>query len=300
MTLKVKLGIFLLSVASLSLLWRSDFTQRLQLRYNDTCPCEVCFSSHHTMLNHHLRRSVKPFLSANTSVSEETFQWWKRLQKEKHKFTYFKSTLDKLFKIISPIPDLIKPSPDKCRTCAVVGNSVNLKGSHYGPLIDFQDIVIRMNYAKIKGYEEDVGTRTTHHVMYPESAVDLDNSTHLVLFPFKVLDLQWVMKAITMGFYGRSYAPIKTKIKANKDLVMVLNPAFMRYVHEIWLKKKGNYPSTGFMAFIFALHICDEVCLLGNFQHPGRVQADKPQNNSTVDNQSGSLDKEINGSSVKL
>ncbi|XP_038148298.1 CMP-N-acetylneuraminate-beta-galactosamide-alpha-2,3-sialyltransferase 1-like isoform X2 [Cyprinodon tularosa] len=203
MTLKVKLGIFLLSVASLSLLWRSDFTQRLQLRYNDTCPCEVCFSSHHTMLNHHLRRSVKPFLSANTSVSEETFQWWKRLQKEKHNFTYFKSTLDKLFKIISPIPDLIKPSPDKCRTCAVVGNSVNLKGSHYGPLIDFQDIVIR------------------------------------------------------------SYAPIKTKIKANKDLVMVLNPAFMRYVHEIWLKKKGNYPSTGFMAFIFALHICDEVHVFG-------------------------------------
>lgn len=97
----------------------------------------------------------------------------------------------------------------------MVGNSVNLQGSHYGPLIDFQDIIIRymsgscpfvlfrMNFAKIKGYETDVGTRTTHRVMYPESAVDLDNSTHLVLFPFKILDLEWLMKAVSTGFYGR-------------------------------------------------------------------------------------------------
>lgn len=61
----------------------------------------------------------------------------------------------------------------------------------------------RMNAAPIKGFESDVGTKTTHRVLYPESAVDLDHSTHLVLFPFKIQDLEWLIKAFTTGFFGR-------------------------------------------------------------------------------------------------
>jgi len=57
----------------------------------------------------------------------------------------------------------------------------------------------RMNQAPTSGFEEDVGARTTHHVMYPESAIDLDNATSLVLIPFKTLDLQWIISALTTG-----------------------------------------------------------------------------------------------------
>lgn len=46
---------------------------------------------------------------------------------------------------------------------------------------------------------------------------------------------------------------------------MVVNPAFMQYVHEFWLEKKGDYPSTGFMALILALHVCDEVSTFSSF-----------------------------------
>lgn len=56
-----------------------------------------------------------------------------------------------------------------------------------------------MNQALTDGFEEDVGARTTHHVMYPESARNLDNDTSLVLIPFKTLDLQWVISALTTG-----------------------------------------------------------------------------------------------------
>ncbi|KAM6941657.1 CMP-N-acetylneuraminate-beta-galactosamide-alpha-2,3-sialyltransferase 2-like [Lycodopsis pacificus] len=168
-----------------------------------------------------------------------------------------------MFQMFPASADVEASSPERCMTCAVVGNSGNLKKSHYGPLIDFQDVVIRINRGRTKGYEADVGTKTTHRVMYPESAVDLDDTTRLVLFPFKILDLDWVTKALSTGFSRSSYAPIKSKIKANKDLVMVLNPAFMRYVHDVWLQKKGKYPSTGFMSLVLALHICDEVHVFG-------------------------------------
>lgn len=57
----------------------------------------------------------------------------------------------------------------------------------------------RMNRAKIAGFELDVGMRTTHHFMYPESAVNLGPGVHLVLVPFKPLDLQWVASAFSTG-----------------------------------------------------------------------------------------------------
>ncbi|XP_056154766.1 CMP-N-acetylneuraminate-beta-galactosamide-alpha-2,3-sialyltransferase 1-like, partial [Lampris incognitus] len=157
----------------------------------------------------------------------------------------------------------LDPRPDRCRTCAVVGNSDNLKGSHYGPLIDINDVVIRMNAARTKGFEADVGSRTTLHAMYPESAVDLANTTHLVLFPYKTLDIQWLISAFTTGSITLTYTRVRARIKANKDLVMVLNPAFIKYVHDIWLEKHGKYPSTGILALILSLHICDEVNVFG-------------------------------------
>lgn len=60
-----------------------------------------------------------------------------------------------------------------------------------------------MNKAPTQGFEEDVGSRTTHHLMYPESAVHLDNDTFLVLIPFKTKDLQWLISAFTSGTVGR-------------------------------------------------------------------------------------------------
>ncbi|KAJ3609662.1 hypothetical protein NHX12_024178 [Muraenolepis orangiensis] len=60
-----------------------------------------------------------------------------------------------------------------------------------------------------------------------------------------------------------TYQSVKAKIKANKDLVMILNPEFMKYVYEIWLANNGSYPSTGFLGLMLAMHICDEVSVFG-------------------------------------
>jgi len=68
---------------------------------------------------------------------------WQRLQVDRRNFNAYKETVNKMFQMFPKNTEVEPPSRDRCRTCAVVGNSVNLKRSHYGPLIDFQDFVIR-------------------------------------------------------------------------------------------------------------------------------------------------------------
>lgn len=207
-----------------------------------------------------LLQAPELFLSTKYNLSEGDYSWWLGLQPQrKRSYSSYKQLLEKAFTMFPTGPEISRPSPDRCLTCALVGNSGNLNGSYYGPLIDFHDIVIRINSAQVKGYEKDVGTKTTHHVMYPVSATNISSSTHLILFAFKTSDLAWLINALTPKVEKGN----KTSLEANKDLVMILNPAFIKYVHHVWLKKVGMYPSTGFLTLILSLHICDELDVFG-------------------------------------
>ncbi|KAM3597116.1 uncharacterized protein V6R79_026317 [Siganus canaliculatus] len=208
-------------------------------------------------------KSIHPLMTRENSVlTDATFAWWQKLQRQS-KPAEFRSVVEKLFSIIPDVVLYKDTSPERCRSCAVVGNSGNLKGSKYGKIIDYNDFVIRMNNSPTKGFEEDVGSRTTHRTLYPESAVDLDNDTSLVLIPFKTLDLQWMVSALTTGTIRQTYRPVRAHIKANKDKVLIYSPAFFKYVYDSWLEGRGGYPSTGFLTLFFALHICDEVNVFG-------------------------------------
>ncbi|XP_061887256.1 CMP-N-acetylneuraminate-beta-galactosamide-alpha-2,3-sialyltransferase 1-like isoform X2 [Entelurus aequoreus] len=51
--------------------------------------------------------------------------------------------------------------------------------------------------------------------------------------------------------------------RGNKDLVMIVNPTFINYADQVWMKNKGYYPSTGFIVFVLSLQMCDEVSVFG-------------------------------------
>ncbi|CAL8238762.1 unnamed protein product, partial [Lota lota] len=231
-------------------LWPSFLLQDLR-----PCACNRCVTEDDDQwFTERFNTSLNPFLTQDNTLSENDFSWWKKLQQVNTNFLSYRMAEMKVFEIFPEQESFMDSRPDRCRTCAVVGNSVNLLGSHYGPLIDFHDVVIRFNTARTVGYEGDVGNKTTLHMMYPESAVDLDDNTHLMLFPFKTLDLQWLVSAFTT----KSVTRVKSTVKANQGLVKVLHPGFIKYVHEIWLEEKGKYPSTGFLGVVLAMHICDE------------------------------------------
>lgn len=135
--------------------------------------------------------------------------------------------MSEMFKVISSPTVDFRPLPSRCRSCAVVGNSGKLRHSGNGNLIDTHESVIRyvcvskctrltcpliilllifitfilhrMNKAVTRGFEKDVGNRTTHHFLYPESAVDVGHGVRLVLLPFKLRDLEWLTSALSTG-----------------------------------------------------------------------------------------------------
>ncbi|XP_061112019.1 CMP-N-acetylneuraminate-beta-galactosamide-alpha-2,3-sialyltransferase 1-like [Conger conger] len=241
------------------------------------CACSQCISveDEDPWFMGRFKKSIPPLMSKKNSIlSEGTYKWWQRLQTRPQPAANYKKAVERLFQIIPDKEHYMDSGPNRCRTCAVVGNSGNLKGSNYGSLIDSNDFVIRMNKAPTSGYEVDVGRRTTHRVMYPESATNLQNDTHLVLIPFKILDLQWISSALSTGSIKYTHMPVMAKIKANKNKVLIYSPTFFKYVFDTWLERHGKYPSTGFLTLMFSIHICDEVNVYGfgadkrgNWQH---------------------------------
>ncbi|GCC17227.1 hypothetical protein chiPu_0020510 [Chiloscyllium punctatum] len=165
-----------------------------------------------------------------------------------------------------------------CKRCVIVGNGDTLRNSSLGETINKYDVVIRLNNAPVRGYEEDVGNKTTLRIFYPESTIEdptVENNldTLFVLVPFKTADIHW-LKAIvynetkiTTGFWRRP-AFVKNLDPAK---VGILNPYYMFQAATCFLsqpnKGRGNRPTTGFLAVTLGLNYCDEVDVAG-FGYP--------------------------------
>ncbi|XP_077384712.1 ST3 beta-galactoside alpha-2,3-sialyltransferase 8 isoform X2 [Festucalex cinctus] len=199
---------------------------------------------------------------AGERLDPDALNWWLSLQRSGNERT-LQEVMSRMFQIISPPSADFTPRASRCRACAVVGNSGNLRQSGHGKLIDSHDIVIRMNKAVTRGFEQDVGNRTTHHFLYPESAVDVSPGVSLILLPFKLRDMEWLASALSTGHVKMTYMRVKERVEADKDKVLVVSPAFFKYVHSRWTEGHGRYPSTGMLAIVFALHTCDQVSVLG-------------------------------------
>ncbi|KAJ3590118.1 hypothetical protein NHX12_008072, partial [Muraenolepis orangiensis] len=142
-------------------------------------------------------------------------------------------------------------------------------------------LILLLNDAPVRGYQEDVGTRTTMRFFYPESAT-YDPATHnnpdtlMVLVPFKHQDLRWLhaivnnQKRVQTGFWKRP--PLIWLGDTSK--MRVLDPHYMHQTAERLLQiprlPKGAepvHPTTGILAVFVALNFCDVVHIAG-FGYP--------------------------------
>uniref|UniRef100_A0A3Q1JLH5 ST3 beta-galactoside alpha-2,3-sialyltransferase 1 n=1 Tax=Anabas testudineus TaxID=64144 RepID=A0A3Q1JLH5_ANATE len=209
---KTRTFIVLLCITAVGLFtssWNlSDFFLNHQASNKSVCSCDKYLPQVDPWRRDFINSSPEPFLSSQLHCLQYTV------------------TVDNLFEMFH----LTEESTSyHSRICAVVGNSGNLRKSYYGHLIDFHDIVIRMNCARTEGYEADV-----------ESAVPLANTTHLVLAK-EHLDLP-------QHYWQNILWTDETKIELFGKNTQ----------HYVWRKN-----STGFLALAFSMHICVKVIVFG-------------------------------------
>ncbi|XP_073420444.1 CMP-N-acetylneuraminate-beta-galactosamide-alpha-2,3-sialyltransferase 2 isoform X2 [Dendrobates tinctorius] len=229
------------------------------------CSCQHCLRQpgDSAWFDSHYDAAISPVWTLeNRELPADVQHWWMMLQPQFRSHNTLE-ILTQLFQIIPGENPYKQQDPLLCRRCAVVGNSGNLRGSGYGRDIDSHNFIMRMNQAPTLGYEGDVGSRTSHHFMYPESAKNLPANVSFVLVPFKALDLLWITSALSTGQIRFTYAPVKAFLRVDKDKVQIYNPAFFKYIHDRWTQHHGRYPSTGMLVLFFALHVCDEVNVFG-------------------------------------
>mmetsp|Transcript_1694 Transcript_1694/g.4132 ORF Transcript_1694/g.4132 Transcript_1694/m.4132 type:complete len:531 (-) Transcript_1694:87-1679(-) len=185
------------------------------------------------------------------------------------------------------------PAPDirdlaEWRTCAVVGSSHDLLGGGWGKEIDTHTAVIRFNDAPTRGYETDVGSKTTLRVQnnkycgYCESASEL-------LFPYtqvslkdkcyprdglascKVVRSSRVVSNFVERFYEDhpNFATLQelleqgTALSGRQLLEQEEGEEDQDYDEEPSGSRRIKKTSAGLLGTIMAMHLCGKVDLYG-------------------------------------
>ncbi|XP_051967934.1 alpha-N-acetylgalactosaminide alpha-2,6-sialyltransferase 1-like isoform X1 [Xyrauchen texanus] len=188
--------------------------------------------------------------------------------------------------ILLPVPGSAK---DGCIRCAVVGSGGILNNSRMGKEIDSHDYVFRVNGALTKGFEKDVGSKTSVYVhtayslyaslqifkQYGYDRIPQDKGIKYVMIPEGLRDFQWLQgllqgKEATGSFKG--VRPLNFfHGQFNESRFYVLHPDFLRYIRNRFMasnqlqdKNWAMYrPTNGAFALFLAIHTCDIVDAYG-------------------------------------
>ncbi|CAN9508860.1 unnamed protein product [Ophioblennius macclurei] len=227
----------------------------------------------------------------NINVSE-----WNRLSHFNNPFGFMEYKYDEVMPSLKLIPKPKEPlltprlGGDGCVHCAVVGGGGILYGSKAGKEIDAHDYVFRVNGALTRGFEEDVGSRTSVYVHTAYSltssvfmlrdqgftAAPHDEDIKYVLIPEQLNDFQWLPalikgERVPSGPFQDEWPRTYYSGQYNESCFYVLHQDFLRYVRNRFLKSESLNssswdivrPTSGAFTLFLALHTCDTVSVYG-------------------------------------
>ncbi|NXI49792.1 SIA7A sialyltransferase, partial [Chloroceryle aenea] len=248
-----------------------------------------------------LRDFYLPNITLFTDKTYFSDSEWNRLEHFAPPFGFMELN----YSLVKEVMTLLPPNPHQqlllaennssmptCISCAVVGNGGILNNSGMGQEIDSHDYVFRVSGAVIKGYEKDVGTKTSFYGFTAYSLVSslqilgsrgfksIPQGEHIRYIHFLegARDYEW-LKALLLNKDTRkgvlNYYGQRPRDRFSKDFAMdkylVIHPDFLRYMKNRFLKSKSlekSYwrlyrPTTGAFLLLTALHLCDRVSAYG-------------------------------------
>ncbi|KAL1298775.1 hypothetical protein HN51_043079 [Arachis hypogaea] len=222
--------------------------------------------------NHHHHHHQRYLLPEFHKALREWFQ------KKKLEPTSIMSELTQLVK--NPI-DAHKGS--RYSSCAVVGNSGILLKKHYGKLIDSHEVVVRLNHARVQGFEQNVGSKT--NISFVNSNIVHGCARMIGCKCHGYNDDVATVMYICQPAHFMDYTLCKRSMGARSRLLVVTDPRFdvlcarivkyyslRRFVLETGkgLEEWGPlhdeamfHYSSGFQAVMLALGVCDRVSMFG-------------------------------------
>uniref|UniRef100_A0A4W3GSR6 CMP-N-acetylneuraminate-beta-1,4-galactoside alpha-2,3-sialyltransferase n=1 Tax=Callorhinchus milii TaxID=7868 RepID=A0A4W3GSR6_CALMI len=165
-----------------------------------------------------------------------------------------------------------------CKRCIIIGNGGIVANKSLGSKIDDYDVVIRLNEAPVKGFEKDVGSKTTLRITYPEGAIQkperYEKDSLFVFAGFKPQDFKWLKYIVYKEKVSPSdgfWKSVATAVPKEPKDIRILNPYFIREAAFMFIglpvnngmMGRGNIPTLGTVAITMALHNCDEVAVAG-------------------------------------
>ncbi|XP_046530158.1 alpha-N-acetylgalactosaminide alpha-2,6-sialyltransferase 1 isoform X1 [Equus quagga] len=226
---------------------------------------------------------------------------WDRLEHFAPPFGFMElnhSLVQKVVTRFPPVPQQqlllasLPPGSSQCITCAVVGNGGILNDSRMGQEIDSHDHVFRLSGAVIKGYEQDVGTRTSFYgftaFSLTQSLLILGNrgfrhpplgkDVRYLHFLEGTRDYEW-LEALLLNetlvkqnlFWFRRRPQEAFQEALQLDRYLLLHPDLLRYMKNRFLRSKTldsvhwriYRPTTGALLLLTALQLCDQVSAYG-------------------------------------
>ncbi|XP_061086350.1 alpha-N-acetylgalactosaminide alpha-2,6-sialyltransferase 1-like isoform X1 [Conger conger] len=258
----------------------------------------ICMQSLRNSKDKDFQKSFIPDIQVFMQKDHLNLSVWNKLAHFNNPFGfmgYSYSVVNESVKLIPDLKDfqlLSVPTTEKegCIRCAVVGTGGILSGSKKGKEIDSHDYVFRMNGAVLKGYEEDVGNKTSVYIhtahsltsarytlkKYGFKDIPADEGIKYVFIPEGLRDYYWLQGLFTKGRVPggqyRNSRPL-TYYPANFDIsrFYVLHPDFLRYIRIRFLLSKqlhGKHwkfyrPTNGAFTLFLALQTCDTVDAYG-------------------------------------
>ncbi|XP_004617985.2 beta-galactoside alpha-2,6-sialyltransferase 2 [Sorex araneus] len=171
-----------------------------------------------------------------------------------------------------PAVPLSRLHPHGLRSCAVVMSAGAILNSSLGPEIDSHDAVLRFNSAPTRGYEKDVGNKTTVRIINSQILTNpnhhfIDSSLYkdviLVAWdpaPYSANLNLWYKKPD----YNLFTPYVQHRQRNPKQPFYILHPKFIWQLWDIIQentkeKIQPNPPSSGFIGILIMMSMCSEV-----------------------------------------